>query len=160
MNCCHTWLWCCPLRNFFMPKTECSMLSWFHQYTIIQQLCQKRLLWCYFEQSHPKHVRHRINLDSCIPKKSIFFTEIFLHDGEAFWSEKWPSWPLFLPSPDEKTGQKRQKFAHRPHFCPGFSLLFCYFSRFCKHAKFSKVNAKFSKVVDFFFSTNAFFRLN
>ncbi len=36
-------------------------------------------------------------------------------------------------------------------------LKFCCFSRFCKHAKFSKVNAKFSKVVDFFFSTNAFF---
>ena len=28
-------------------------------------------------------------------------------------------------------------------------LNFCYFSRFCKHAKFSKVNAKFSKGVDF-----------
>ena len=39
-------------------------------------------------------------------------------------------------------------------------LKFCYFSRFCKHAKFSKVNAKFSKGVDFFFSTNALFCKN
>ncbi|MBQ8097513.1 MAG: hypothetical protein IJ243_10615 [Prevotella sp.] len=88
------------------------------------------------------------------------FTENLLHGGEAFWSEKWPFWTLSQPSPDEKLGVGRRKFAHTPRFCAGFSLKFCCFLRFCKHAKFSKVNAKFSKVVDFFFSTNAVFWQN
>ena len=81
---------------------------------------------------------------------SIFFTENFVHGDEAFWSEKWPFSSLGEALPDEKSERKRRKFAHRPHFCAGFSLLFCYFSRFCKHAKFSKVNAKFFCGVDFF----------
>ncbi|MBQ8096318.1 MAG: hypothetical protein IJ243_04445 [Prevotella sp.] len=83
-----------------------------------------------------------------------------LHGGEAFWSEKWPFSSLGEALPDEKSERKRRKFAHRPHFCAGFSLKFCPFSRFCKHAKFSKVNAKFSKVVDFFFSTKPHFCKN
>ena len=91
---------------------------------------------------------------------SIFFTENFVHGDDAILSEKQPFWPLIQPSPDEKTGRERPKFAHRIYFCARFLLNFCYFSRFCKHAKFSKVNAKFSKGVDFFFSTNANFRQN
>ena len=84
---------------------------------------------------------------------SKYFTEKFVHGDEAFWSEKWPFWSLGEALPDEKTGRKRRRFAHRPYFCAAISFKFCCFSRFCKHAKFSKVNAKFSKVVDFFFST-------
>ncbi len=88
------------------------------------------------------------------------FTENFVHGGEAILNEKWPFSSLGESSPDEKSGHKRRRFAHRPHFCAGFLLKFCYFSRFSKHAKFSKVNAKFSKVVDFFFSTKPFFCQN
>ena len=77
------------------------------------------------------------------------FTENLLHGGKSFWSKKWPFSSLREASPDEKSGRKRLRFAHRPHFCARFLLNFCYFSRFCKHAKFSKVNAKFSKGVDF-----------
>ena len=85
------------------------------------------------------------------------FTENFVHGGEAILSGKWPFWALILPSSDEKTRRRRPKFAHLTCFCARFLLKFCYFSRFCKHAKISKVNAKFSKGVDFFFSTNANF---
>ena len=85
------------------------------------------------------------------------FTEKFVHGDDAILSEKWPFSSLGEPLPDEKSGRKRQKFAHGPCFCARFLLKFCCFSRFCKHAKFSKVNAKFSKVVDFFFSTSPFF---
>ena len=81
------------------------------------------------------------------------FTKKLLHGGEAFWSEKWPFSSLGEALPDEKSGRKRRIFAHFPHFCARFLLQFCPFSCFCKHAKFSKVNAKFSKGVDFFFST-------
>ena len=88
------------------------------------------------------------------------FTENFVHGGEAILSEKWPFSSLGESSPDEKSGCERRKFAHVPHFCAGFLLKFCSSSRFCKHAKFSKVNAKFSKGVDFFFSTKPFFRQN
>ena len=77
------------------------------------------------------------------------FTENFAHGEEAILREKWPFSSLGEALPDEKSGRKRRRFAHRPHFCAGFSLKFCGFSRFCKHAKFSKVNAKFSKGVDF-----------
>ena len=73
--------------------------------------------------------------------------------------EKWPILDLGEALPDEKSGRKRRSFAHRPHFCARFLLKFCPFSRFCKHAKFSKVNAKFSKVVDFFFPNEALFLL-
>ena len=93
-------------------------------------------------------------------KMSKSFTENFVHGDEAILSGKWPFSGLGEALPNEKSGRKRRSFAHRPHFCARFSLTFCYFLRFCKHAKFSKVNAKFSKVVDFFFSTNAFFRKN
>jgi len=41
-----------------------------------------------------------------------------------------------------------------------FLPFFCLDFLFCKHAKFSKVNAKFSKGVDFFQPSNAFFRKN
>ncbi|MBQ8096342.1 MAG: hypothetical protein IJ243_04565 [Prevotella sp.] len=78
------------------------------------------------------------------------FTENFVHGDEAILSEKWPFWTLIQPSSDEKMRRGRPKFAHKPYFCAGFSLKFCHVSRFCKHAKFSKVNAKFSKGVDFF----------
>ena len=90
-------------------------------------------------------------------KMSKSFTENFVHGGEAILSEKWPFSSLVEPLPDEKSGRKRRRIAHRPCFCARFLLKFCCFSRFCKHAKFSKVNAKFSKVVDFFFSTSPFF---
>ena len=40
-------------------------------------------------------------------------------------------------------------FCTNSSFCAAFLPLFCLRRRFCKHAKFSKVNAKFSKVVDF-----------
>ena len=39
-----------------------------------------------------------------------------------------------------------------------FWMFFCLEFPFCKHAKFSKVNAKFSKGVDFFQPSVAFFR--
>ena len=90
-------------------------------------------------------------------KMSKSFTENLLHGGGAIWSEKWPFWPLTQPSSDEKSGRRRRKFAHIPYFCARFLRKFSPFSRFCKHAKFSKVNAKFSKVVDFFFSTKPLF---
>ena len=77
------------------------------------------------------------------------FTENLLHGGEAFWSEKWPFWPLILASSEEKGGRRRRKSAHKPCFCARFLLYFCYSSRFCKHAKNSKVNAKFFCGVDF-----------
>jgi len=82
---------------------------------------------------------------------SKYFTENFVHDDEAILSEKWPFSSLGEALPDEKSRCKRRKIAHAPYYCARFSLLFCYFLRFCKHAKFSKVNAKFSKGVDFFF---------
>ena len=75
-------------------------------------------------------------------------------------SEKWPFSSLLEPLPDEKSGRKRRRIAHGPCFCARFLLKFCCFSRFCKHAKFSKVNAKFSKVVDFFFSSKPLFCKN
>ena len=93
-------------------------------------------------------------------KMSKSFKENFVHGGEAILSEKWPFSSLGEALPDEKSGSKRRKFAHMPYFCARFSRKFCYFSRFCKHAKFSKVNAKFSKVVDFFFSSKPFFCQN
>ena len=82
-------------------------------------------------------------------KMSKYFTENFAHGDEAILSEKWPFWALWVALPDEKSGRKRRNFAHIPYFCARFLLNFCYFSRFYKHAKFSKVNAKFSKGVDF-----------
>ena len=90
---------------------------------------------------------------------SKYFTGNFVHGSEAFWSEKWPISGLGEALPDEKSGRKRRRIAHRPHFCARFLLKFCYFSRFCKHAKFSKVNAKFSKGIDFWKPRNAFFSL-
>ena len=93
-------------------------------------------------------------------KMSKSFKENFVHGGEAILSEKWPFSSLGEALPDEKSGSKWRKFAHRPYFGAGFSRKFCYFSRFCKHAKFSKVNAKFSKVVDFFFSAKPLFCQN
>ena len=93
-------------------------------------------------------------------KMSKSFTENFVHGDEAILSGKWPFSGLGEALPNEKSGRKRRSFAHRPHFCARFSLTFCYFLRFCKHAKFSKVNAKFSKVVDFFFSTKPLFCQN
>ena len=93
-------------------------------------------------------------------KMSKSFKENFVHGGEAILSEKWPFSSLGEALPDEKSGCKRRRFAHPPYFCARFSLKFCYFSRFCKHAKFSKVNAKFSKVVDFFFSAKPLFCQN
>ena len=101
------------------------------------------MLRCHRSSRRPRH-------PPSLAQMSKFFTEHFLHGGRAFWSEKWPFWPLFQPSPDEKSRRRRRKFAHIPCFCARFLRKFCYFSRFCKHAKFSKVNAKFSKVVDFF----------
>ena len=92
-----------------------------------------------------------------VPKMSKSFTENLLHGGGAILSEKWAFSSLGEALPDEKSGRKRRRIAHTPCFCAGFSRNFCSFSRFCKHAKFSKVNAKFSKVVDFFFSTSPFF---
>ena len=91
---------------------------------------------------------------------SKYFTENFVHGDEAILSEKWPFWSLVEALPDEKSRHKRRKIAHIPYFCARFLLKFCYVSRFCKHAKFSKVNAKFSKGVDFFFSANAVFCQN
>ena len=91
---------------------------------------------------------------------SKYFTENFVHGDEAILSEKWAFRALCQPSPDEKSGRRRPNFAHTPYFCARFLLKFCPFSRFCKHAKFSKVNAKFSKVVDFFFSSKPFFCQN
>ena len=91
---------------------------------------------------------------------SKYFTENFVHGDEAILSEKWPFWSLGEALPDEKSGRKRRRFAHLIYFCARFLLKFCPFSRFCKHAKFSKVNAKFFCGVDFFFSTNAFFCQN
>ena len=88
---------------------------------------------------------------------SKYFTENFVHGDEAILSEKWPFSSLGEALPDEKSGCKRRSFAHIPYFCARFLRKFCPFSRFCKHAKFSKVNAKFSKVVDFFFSTKPLF---
>ena len=95
-----------------------------------------------------------------LPKLSKYFTENFVHGDETILSEKWPFWSLAEALPDEKSGRKRRRFAHMIYFCARFLLKFCPFSRFCKHAKFSKVNAKFSKGVDFFFSTNADFHQN
>ena len=94
---------------------------------------------------------------SVLPKMSKSFTENFVHGDEAILREKWLFWPLILLSSDEKPVRRRPKFAHKPSFCARFLLKFCYFSRFCKHAKFSKVNAKFFCGVDFFFSANADF---
>ena len=111
------------------------------------------MLRCHRSSRRPRH-------PPSLAQMSKFFTEHFLHGGRAFWSEKWPFWPLFQLSPDEKTGCKRGRIAHRPHFCARFLLLFCPFSRFCKYAKFSKVNAKFFCGVDFFFSANPFYCQN
>ena len=46
-----------------------------------------------------------------------------------------------------------QNFGH-------FFAIFCLDFLFCKHAKFSKVNSKFSKGIDFFQPSNAFFDKN
>ncbi|MBQ8097777.1 MAG: hypothetical protein IJ243_11990 [Prevotella sp.] len=91
---------------------------------------------------------------------SKYFTEYFVHDDEAILSEKWPFSSVGEALPDKKSGSKRRRIAHTIYFCARFSLKFCDFLRFCKHANFSKVNAKFSKGVDFFFSTKLFFRQN
>ena len=91
---------------------------------------------------------------------SKYFTENFAHGDEAILREKWAISGLGEALPDEKSGRKRRRIAHTSRFCAGFSLKFCSFSRFCKHEKFSKVNAKFSKVVDFFFSSKPFFCQN
>ncbi len=97
---------------------------------------------------------------SVLPKMSKSFTENFVHGDEAILREKWLFWPLILLSSDEKPVRRRPKFAHKPCFCARFLLKFCYFSRFCKHAKFSKVNAKFFCGVDFFFlSESRFLRI-
>ena len=93
-------------------------------------------------------------------KMSKYFTENFVHGDEAILSEKWPISGLGEALPDEKSGRKRRSFAHIPYFCARFLLKFCPFSRFCKHAKFSKVNAKFSKGVDFFSHRSRFFCQN
>jgi len=80
---------------------------------------------------------------------SKYFTKNLARGDEAFWSEKWAISGLGEALPDEKSGRKRRNFAHIPYFCARFSRNFCSFSRFCKHAKFSKVNAKFFCGVDF-----------
>ena len=70
----------------------------------------------------------------------------------------------FGPSPTlrprKKRGEKGKNLHTSPTFVHDFLLKFCSSSHHCKHAKFSKVNAKFSKVVDFFFSTKPLFRHN
>ena len=60
----------------------------------------------------------------------------------------------------EKPCERILIFAHTAWFCARFLRNFCPFSRFCKHAKISKVNAKFFCGVDFWKQTNAFFRRN
>ena len=85
------------------------------------------------------------------------FTKIFVHGDDSFWSEKWAFRAILKPSTSEKTGRRRPKFAHKPYFCARFLLKFCCFSRFCKHAKFSKVNAKFFCGLDFFFLNERLF---
>ncbi len=94
-----------------------------------------------------------------LAKKSKFFTKKLLHGDEVFWSEKWAFSSLEEALPDEKSGRRRRKIAHNPCICARFLLKFCASSRFCKHTKFSKVNAKFSKVVDFFFLNERLFLL-
>ncbi len=88
---------------------------------------------------------------------SKYFTENFVHGDEAILSEKWPFSPLILPSSSPRPMKKHGTGGEIPYFCARFLLKFCPFSRFCKHAKFSKVNAKFSKGVDFFSHRSRFF---
>ena len=111
----------------------------------IEHLCSFALhLWAPFGKGVGRGKQY---IFSC--KTSKYFKENSVHGDEAILSEKWAFRALCQPSPDEKSGRRRPNFAHTPYFRARFLLKFCPFSRFCKHAKFSKVNAKFSKGVDF-----------